>query len=142
MKKDRQEHGDKESAEEDTVGSERWSRAQKQTGASRTVAVPWKFELVKYISSTSAPTTTSIVSEMGRTPDVCSLSAEHLHPRTGGRPPGRRVGATPFFQVAPDVQGEGFTALRPRAGSPFPWPPPPHGGVLSCEKREPPLSLC
>lgn len=41
-----------ESAEEDTVGSERWSRAQKQTGASRTIAVPWKFELVKYISST------------------------------------------------------------------------------------------
>ncbi|CAI9167350.1 unnamed protein product [Rangifer tarandus platyrhynchus] len=94
------------------------------------------------LEGSSAPTTTSIVSEMGRTPDVCSLSAEHLHPRTGGRPPGRRVGATPFFQVAPDVQGEGFTALRPRAGSPFPWPPPPHGGVLSCEKREPPLSLC
>lgn len=84
---------------------------------------------------------------MDRTPDVCSLSAEHPHPRTGGRPAGRRVGATPFFlvwdtlQVAPDIQGKGFTALRPRAGSPFPWPPPPRGGVLSCEKREPPLCV-
>lgn len=83
----------------------------------------------------SGPTTTCIISDMDHTQMSAHSQSSTPTPEPevrleqNNQPSGRQVGPTAFFlvwntlQVAPDIQGEGFTALLPRACSPFPCGP-------------------